>query len=68
MESTVTTGRQALFEMEADQFFCEYYDLTGKNFPPCNQKDWKSLDEWFADLRLAVYRERALKEVYGNNT
>ena len=35
MESKVTTGRQSLFEMEADQFFCEYYDLTGKNFPPC---------------------------------
>ena len=53
------------FDIEANAFFNEYYDLTGKEFPACDQKEWDSVYDWFVDLKLAVYRERAVKEVYG---
>ena len=59
--------RRSTFDMEANSFFNEYYDLTGEEFPPCDQNRWNNIDEWFTDLKLAVYRERANIEVYGRN-
>ena len=55
-----------LIELEAGRYFNEYYDLTGKNFPACNREDWSSLNDWLVDLKVAVYRERAIKAVYGD--
>ena len=65
MESMTSFMRNAAFDTEANAFFNEYYDLTGENFPPCDRERWSSLDDWFTDLKLAVYRQRALKEIYG---
>ena len=67
IKETAPFRRSSAFDMEANAFFNEYYDLTGQEFPACNQNDWNSLDDWFVDLKLAVYRERALREVYGKN-
>ena len=36
----------------------EYYDLTGKVYPAFNGAEWPSADEWYADLKIAVYRKR----------
>ena len=58
--------RSNMIELEAGRYFNEYYDLTGKNFPPCNREDWDSLNDWLVDLKVAVYRERAIKTVYGD--
>ena len=55
-----------ILNIEAARYFNEYFDLTGRNFPPCNREDWDSLNDWFVDLKVAVYRERAICAVYGN--
>lgn len=68
MEAMKGFMRNAAFNAEADDFFNEYYDLTGENFPPCDREHWSSLDDWFTDLKLAVYRQRAIKEIYGGKT
>ena len=52
-----------LFIREANAFFNRYYELTGKDFPACNQTDWISLDAWLADLKVAVYAEEARKAI-----
>lgn len=63
-----TTGlRRNNFFTEVNSFFREYFELTGEEFPPCDQNRWSSLDDWFVDLKLAVYRERAIREIYGSN-
>lgn len=54
-----------ILNIEAARYFNEYFDLTGRNFPPCNREDWDSLNDWFVDLKVAVYRERAIRAVYG---
>lgn len=61
MEKTQRSNE--LFIREANAFFNRYYDLTGKDFPACNQTDWSSLDEWLADLKVAVYKEEAIKAI-----
>ena len=61
-----TKNNSNLIELEAGKYFNEYYDLTGKNFPACNREDWDSLSDWLVDLKVAVYRERAIKAVYGD--
>ena len=58
--------RNGLFEVEAKTFFNKYFDLTGKEFPAFDQVEWRSLDDWLVDLKLAVYREQALKAIYGS--
>ena len=58
-----TQRNNEVFIREANSFFNQYYDLTGKEFPACNHTDWQSLDEWLADLKVAVYRETALKAI-----
>ena len=68
MEAMKGFMRNAAFNAEADAFFNEYHDLTGENFPPCDREHWSSLDDWFTDLKLAVYRQRAIKEIYGGKT
>ena len=55
-----------ILNIEAARYFNEYFDLTGRNFPPCNREDWDSLNDWFVDLKVAVYRERAIRAVYGD--
>ena len=52
-----------LFEVEAKTFFNKYFDLTGKEFPAFDQSEWRSLDDWLVDLKLAVYREQAIQEI-----
>ena len=58
------------FEREANAFFNEYYALTGKDFPPFDRSKWPDLEEWLVDLKVAVYREQAIKVLLeeGNNT
>ena len=68
METVKGFMRNASFNTEVEYYFNEYYDLTGENFPPCDRERWSSLDDWFVDLKLAVYRKRAIKEVYGGAT
>ena len=68
METMKGFMRNASFDTEAENYFNEYYDLTGENFPHCDREHWSSLDDWFVDLKLAVYRQRAIKEVYGGAT
>ena len=68
MEATMGYMRNAALDAEADAYFNEYFDLTGENFPACDREHWSSLDDWFVDLKLAVYRQRAMKEVYGGAT
>lgn len=63
----VSPIRCSSIDMQANVFFNEYYELTGKEYPPCDQNRWNSLDDWFVDLKLAVYREQANLEVYGKN-
>lgn len=55
--------RTSIFEVEAKAFFNKYFDLTGKEFSAFNRSEWHSLDEWLADLKLAVYREEAIQEI-----
>ncbi|MBQ8996153.1 MAG: hypothetical protein IJ091_10095 [Oscillospiraceae bacterium] len=43
-------------------YFEEYYQLTGKEFPPCNKEKWESTEDWFADMKIAVYKARIAKE------
>ena len=63
---TVTQRRSGMFDREAKNFFNEYFELTGEEFPPCDRSRWNSLDDWLTDLKLAVYREQAIREVYGD--
>ena len=55
--------RNDLFEAEAKVFFNKYYDLTGKEFPAFDQSEWRSLEDWLVDMKLAVYREQAMQEI-----
>ncbi len=66
MEKRKAYSGNAVFEIEAAALFNEYYDLTGRNFPPCSSDGWSSLSDWFTDLKLAVYRQRALRDIYGD--
>ena len=61
-----TKNNSNLIELEAGKYFNEYFDLTGKNFPACSSEGWNSLSDWLVDLKVAVYRERAIKAVYGD--
>ena len=54
-----------IIDLEADRFMYEYSILTGKEFPAWDERQYKNRDEWFAELKVAVYRERAIREVYG---
>ncbi len=66
MKETAPFIRSSAFDTEANTFFNEYFDLTGEEFPPCDHSRWSSLDDWLTDLKLAVYREQALQEIYGS--
>ena len=46
----------------------EYYDLTGKVYPAFNGAEWPSADEWYADLKIAVYRKRSEPESAGEGS
>ena len=61
MDKALTNNE--MFIREANAFFNRYYELTGKDFPACNQTDWISLDAWLADLKVAVYEEEAKKTI-----
>lgn len=65
-EDITAYSASGAFEREARIYFDEYYQLTGTEFPACDRNRWSSLDEWLTDLKLAVYREQAIREVYGN--
>ena len=65
-EVIVAYSANGVFEREARNYFEEYFELTGTEFPACDRNMWSSLDEWLTDLKLAVYREQAIREVYGN--
>ena len=59
-------GPEIVAKLAARNYFDEYFELTGCEFPACDRNRWNSLDEWLTDLKLAVYREQAIREVYGN--
>ncbi|MBR2740249.1 MAG: hypothetical protein IKD87_06230 [Oscillospiraceae bacterium] len=65
-EDITAYSASGAFEREARNYFDEYFELTGTEFPACDRNRWSSLDEWLTDLKLAVYREQAIREVYGN--
>lgn len=65
-EDIMAYSANGAFEREARNYFDEYFELTGCEFPACDRNRWNSLDEWLTDLKLAVYREQAIREVYGN--
>lgn len=65
-EDFATYGANRTIEREARNYFDEYFELTGIEFPACDRNRWSSLDEWLTDLKLAVYREQAIREVYGD--
>ena len=64
-KDTAPFRRSGAFDREAKDFFIEYFELTGEEFPACDRNRWSSLDDWLTDLKLAVYREQALLEIYG---
>ena len=55
-----------IIDLEAESFLREYHALTGMEFPLWDGHGRVSRDEWFADLKVAVYREQAVREVYGD--
>ena len=65
-EDIAAYSANGALEREARNYFDEYYELTGTEFPACDRNRWSSLDEWLTDLKLAVYREQAIREVYGD--
>ena len=55
----------SVIDLEADGFLNEYRNLTGIEFPMWDCSMYRDRDEWFAELKVAVYRERAYRQVYG---
>lgn len=54
-----------VIDLEAGSFLNEYRNLTGIEFPAWDRSVYRDRDEWFAELKVAVYRERANRMVYG---
>ena len=59
INATITGAISGLsYDQETRALTNEYYELTGKVYPAFNGAEWPSPEEWYADLKIAVYRER----------
>ena len=51
-----------IHDPETDALLREYSELTGALFPDYCRSEWPTQADWYADLKIAVYRERANAE------